>query len=294
MVGRGKQSGAVCLLKILNNLTTKQFNNLISLLLCKTFLIMVMVKYLLGSCLIILLFASCKKDDVNFANESINDYYPLQVGNYITYNLDSTVTVNFGQGAVAFAVNHYQAMDVVDAPITDNIGRPGFRIIRYLRTDSSQPWSPNDVFMAIPTKNSIEYVEDNLRFLKLMMPIKQNFSWKGNSYLPTNPYLSYSFSNADFMDGWDYIYDSIGVPLTINAVTIDSTLKVAEMDYQDNDPTLQPDGYAERTYSVEKYGKGIGLIYKEFIHWEYQPPLSISPGYTGFGIKMSITGTGHN
>ena len=253
-----------------------------------------MVKYLLGSGFIILLLASCNKK-VDFASESINDYYPLQVGNYITYDLDSTVVINFGQGSVAFAINHYQAKDVVDAPITDNLDRPGFRIIRYLRTDSSQPWAPNNVFMAIPTRNSIEYVEDNLRFLILMMPIRQDFPWPGHSYLPYNPYLSYNFANADFMSKWNYVYDSIDVPLTINSITIDSTLKVAEMDSQTSDPILQPGGYAERTYAVEKYGKGIGLIYKEFIHWEYQPPdSSQSPGYSGFGIKMSITGSGHN
>lgn len=248
-----------------------------------------MWKYLLGSCLMVLLFASCEKADVNFANESINDYYPLQIGKYITYDLDSTVVINFGQGSVFFAINHYQAKDVVDAPITDNLGRPGFRIIRYLRTDSSKPWSPNNVFMVIPTRNSIEYVENNLRFLSLMMPIKQDFSWKGHSYLPYNPYFSYSFGNADFMSNWDYVYDSIDVPLTINSITIDSTLRVAEMDESTGDPTSQPDGYADKTYAVEKYGKGIGLIYKEFIHWEYQPLTSaISPGYSGFGIKMSI------
>ena len=246
-----------------------------------------MIKYLISSFLVVLLLASCKKD-ANFTTDSIHDYYPLQVGKYITYNLDSTVFLNFGQTISDLTVIHYQAQYVVDAQITDNLGRPAYRINRFLRTDSTQPWTPDNVFVAVPTQNSIEFVEDNLRFLKLMMPIKQDFSWPGNSYLPTNPYSSYQFSDADFMNGWNYTYDSIAMPLTINGLTIDSTLKVAEIDYTNNDPSLPGTQFAEKTYSAEKYGRGIGLIYREFIHWEYQGSQSQSPGYSGFGVKMSI------
>lgn len=248
-----------------------------------------MAKYFVGSLFLFLMLASCKKETETFQTASVSDYFPLQVGKYITYNLDSTVFTNFGQTQT---VVHYQAQDKVDAQITDNLGRPSYRIVRYIRKNETQPWVASNTFLVTLTENSVEYNENNLRFIKLRLPVVQDFSWKGNSYLPTNPYLSYDFSDADFMNGWDYIYDSIGVPLTINTVTIDSTLKVAQIDYTNNDPLSQPDGYAERTYSVEKYGKGIGLIYKEFLHWEYQPPASASPGYSGFGVKLSITG--HN
>lgn len=241
-----------------------------------------MTKYLLGSCLLLLLFSSCKKVDSNFTSASINDYFPLQVGKYITYNLDSTVFVNFGQDEV---VNHYQAQDVVDAQITDNLGRPAFRIIRYLRTDSTQPWTPNDVFMAVPTANTLEYVENNLRFLKLSLPIKEEFSWPGNSYID-----SYSVDlGVTYLADWSYVYDSVGVPLTINSLNIDSTITVDERDeFLGQDPSIAGTQYAEKTYSIEKYGKGIGLIYRDFLHWEYQGPESLSPGYTGYGVRLSI------
>lgn len=242
-----------------------------------------MRKYFIGSFVIILvLLASCKKEDANFTSDSISDYFPLQVGKYITYNLDSTVFINFGQDQV---VNHYQAKDEVDAQITDNLGRPAFRIIRYLRTDSTQPWAPNNVFMAVSTRNSLEYVENNLRFLKLMLPIKEGFTWKGNSYIDT-----YSTDlDVTYLDDWDYVYDSVGVPLTINSINIDSTITVDERDeFLGQDPSIAGTQYAEKTYSIEKYGKGIGLIYRDFLHWEFQGSQSLSPGYTGYGVTMSI------
>jgi hypothetical protein len=241
-----------------------------------------MAKYFLGSFMIILFFSACNKEEV-FKTPTITDYFPLQVGKYITYNLDSSLFTNFGQ---TLTVNHYQAQDRVDAQITDNLGRASYRIIRYIRQNDSQPWVANNTFMVTPTNNSIEYDENNLRFIKLILPVRQDYSWKGNKYINTtslDPDLRY-------MDDWDYIYDSINIPLKINSLNIDSTIKVFERDeFLGEDPTNQSTQYAERTYSVEKYGKGIGLIYREFLHWEYQGPQPGIPGYyVGYGIKLSV------
>jgi hypothetical protein len=240
-----------------------------------------MTKYFIGL-FIALSFISCKKETANFAPETFNDYYPLQVGKYITYNLDSTLFINFGQSDTVVS---YQVQDRVDAQITDNLGRPGYRIIRYIRKDASEDWEPNNTFMAVATDNSVEFIENNLRYLKLENPVRQDFSWKGNSYIDT-----YSIdSDVKYLDDWDYIYDSVNVPLTINSMAIDSTIKVLERDeFLGEDPSLPTTQIAEKNYSVEKYAKGIGLIYKEFIHWEYQGPDSPTHGYAGYGVTLSI------
>lgn len=246
-----------------------------------------MFKYFSGLVVLSLFFISCKKENFTYNSESINDYFPLQVGKYITYELDSTVFINFGQEDTIIS---YQAQDVVDGITTDNLGRTAYRIIRYLRKDTTQAWMPNNTFMAIPTGNSIEYVENNLRFLKLEMPVKKGFTWKGNSYIDT-----YSInSEVQYLDDWDYIYDSVDAPLSINSINIDSTISVDERDeFIGQDPSIPGTQYAEKTYSIEKYGKGIGLIYREFIHWEYQGgQTGVPPYYVGYGIKLSVTG--HN
>lgn len=246
-----------------------------------------MAKFLIGIFCISLLIISCKKENEIFTSESVNDYSFLQVGKYITYNLDSTLYINFGQKDTVIS---YQAQDVVDAQITDNLGRPAYRIIRYIRKDTSANWQPNNTFTVVPTDKSIEYVENNLRFLKLEMPIKQDFSWKGNSYIDT-----YSLnSDLQYLDDWDYIYDSIDVPLMINSLNFDSTIKVTERDeFLGQDPSIPGTQYAEKTYAEEKYAKGVGLIYREFLHWEYQGGQTGVPGYfVGYGVRLSITG--HN
>ena len=197
-------------------------------------------------------FSACKKTTEQYPSAPLSDYYPLTVGKYITYNLDSTVYYkNFGASAT---IVRYQVKYVVDAAITDNLGRPAYRILRYIRSTPTAAWAPENTFMAINTGTSIEFIENNLRFVKLKEPIQQDYTWKGNSFININsqtPYLK-------FYDDWDYTYDSLNMPAKIGTLTVDSTIKVAEMD----DQTA-----IDRTFSEAKYAKGIGLVYRKFLYY---------------------------
>ncbi len=241
-----------------------------------------MTKRLICFAFFILSLASCKKENENFVTASVSDYFPLQVGKYITYDLDSTIFTNFGQ---TLTVRHYQAQYRVDGQITDNLDRPGYTISRYLRQDSTQDWAIDNVFTVFPTGNSVEYIQDNLRFLKLMAPITEGFSWKGNSYLANDPYRSYVFANPAFMEDWNYTYQDVNTPLAIGAKNFENTITVFEVSDSTGDPNISGTDYAEKTYSIEKYAKNVGLIYKDFIHWEYQ---GNDNTYKGFGEKLSI------
>ena len=245
-----------------------------------------MKKYFGLALLITLLFTSCTKQNELYSTASLSDYFSLQVGKYITYNLDSTVFINFGQKDT---IIKYQVKDSVETKITDNLGRPALRIVRYMRKNAGQQWISSNAFMAVATSTSIEFVENNLRFIKLVSPIKQEYKWKGNKYIDT-----YSLnSTTKYLDDWDYTYDSVDVPITLGGIMLSNTIKVNQRDeFLGKDPKLPNTQYAERNYSVEKYAKNIGLVYKEFLHWEYQGTQSGSPGYTGYGVKLTMTG--HN
>jgi len=222
------------------------------------------------------LFSACKKSTEDFKTFAISDYFPLGVGKYITYSLDSTLFINFGKKDTVVS---YQVKLQVDAQITDNLGRPAYRIIRYIRKTPANPWNPDNTFMAVPTETSMEFIENNLRFIKLKLPIRNGFSWKGNSFIDT-----YSLnSELKYLADWDYTYDSLNLKTTLGALTIDSTLKVAQRDEIIGNPS-DPGSYSERNYGAEKYGRNIGLIYRNFFHMEYQPN---SGGYKqGYGVKM--------
>ena len=242
-----------------------------------------MRKYFLLLIIIGAVLPACKKENANFISIPVSNYFPLKTGNYITYNLDSTIFINFG---AQDTVKRYLVQDRVDSQVTDNQGRKGFRIIRFIRRNISQPWIANNTFMAIPTAHSIEYIENNHRFLKLVEPIENGYTWKGNSFIDT-----YSiYSDVKYLDDWDYTYDSVNVPITLGTLRLDSTIKVKQRnEFLGQDPHLPSTQYAEKNYSIEKFAKGIGLVYKEFLHWEYQGG---QPGraayYLGYGVKLTM------
>lgn len=235
--------------------------------------------------LFLTLFSACDKQNEIYTSATLSEYFPLQVGKYINYDLDSTVYINFGQKDT---VIKYQVKDSVENQFTDNLGRQAFRIVRYIRKNTSQAWTANNTFVAIPAGNTMEYVENNLRFQKLKLPITDGYTWKGNTFIDT-----YSLNSAfKYFDDWEYAYDSVNVPLTVGGLLFNSTLKVYQRDeFLGQDPKLPNTQYAERNYSVEKYAKNVGLIFKEFLHWEYQ---GSQPGhssfYNGYGVKLTITG----
>ncbi len=241
------------------------------------------VVFLVGvTCLF--LFSACTKSSVDFKTAALSEYYPLQVGKYISYNLDSSVVYkNYGQSIV---VNSYQVKYTVDAQITDNLGRPAYRILRAIRKTLADAWQPDNTFMAVPAGNGIEFIENNLRYLKMVLPISDGYSWKGNSYIDT-----YSLnSTLKYLDSWDYTYDSINYPAKIGTLNIDSTLKIEQRNEVIGDPS-NPNSYSEINIGEEKYARGIGLIYRRFLHLEYQPP---TPGHPGayadpsYGIKLTM------
>src|SRR5205085_7933815 len=83
---------------------------------------------------------SCKKTET-FNSEPLNNYLPLTVGKYITYRIDSTVFTNFGRST---EIHKYQVKHVIDALLTDNLGRPAYRVYRYTRDSAgTQPWQPS-------------------------------------------------------------------------------------------------------------------------------------------------------
>lgn len=241
---------------------------------------------LAGLVLAALLFFSCNKKD-DFTSESITDYMPLAAGKYITYRIDSMVFTNFGRST---EIHKYQVKHQVDALITDNLGRPAYRVYRYLRdTAGTLPWQPAGSYFITPLGDQAEVSEDNLRFIKLHIPFKDGFSWKGNKYLPTDPYGSlFNFSNDDNMEDWDFYYDGLPGSFSYRGINYANVYSIEEADESFNVPIIATGSYAARSRSVEKYSKNIGLVYREYELWEYQPNTGGSGGpyKTGFGITM--------
>lgn len=244
-----------------------------------------MKKYSLfiGFACLMIIFSACKKESESYGGLKLSDYSPLETGKYITYQLDSLVFLNFGTRDTTIS---YQAKYVVDSLITDNIGRPAYRIFRFLRKTDANPWVPSGTFMAVNTERSLEFIENNMRFIKLTLPFENGYSWKGNSFIDT-----YSLnSEVKYLDDWDYVYDEPGQPVTAGSFNFDNGITINQRDEIIGSPS-DPEAYSEVNYGQEKYARGIGLVYRRFFHSEYQPSTSGGAGYVAdgsYGITLTI------
>lgn len=236
--------------------------------------------------LIILVAVGCTKQTETYSTGLLSEYYPLQVGTSILYQLDSTVPAPFG---TALVVKSYQAKDSVEAVYTDNQGRTNYRVFRFVRNAAgTSPWTFAATYVATLADNGVEYVDNNMRFLKLKLPLRDDYTFKGHTYIDTKSLNS----NVMYLDEWEYEYRNVNKPYTINGKTFDSTITVFQHDETIPDvPFTSSIPYQQRNYGIEVYAKGVGLIYKDFLHWTWQstpPPSKFEDG--SFGVKLTYLG----
>lgn len=230
---------------------------------------------------IVVFFAACKKESEQLQITPISDYAPLAVGKYVTYNLDSLVYLNFG----ATQAHHFYEVKYLTADsLKDLLGRKAFRIVRYIRTLPNGIFTPDNTFVAVNTGTNFEFTENNLRYLKLTLPIKNDRTWKGNSAID----VTSVGSDLQYLADWDYTYSEVNQPKKVGTFNLANTITVKEIDESVNLPVIpagQPNqtNIASRDYSQEIYAKDIGLVQRDFIHFEYQLAF---PGYIGYGVKM--------
>ena len=223
---------------------------------------------------------SCGKQTETLNIIAAKELYPIQVGKTFTYRLDSTVVATFG---ASLQKKSYLAKDSVESSFLDNQGRQSYRIFRYITdTLASKPYQYTATYYAVIDSNKIEYVDNNLRFITVVNPVSANTTWKGNSYINTT-------TNGDnyFLNNWQYQYQKIYAAYTVKKGSINNTVTILQQD-ESSSPVFDPNFYHNKTYSVEVYAKGIGLIYKDFLHYTYQVTPSKYYETGSYGIRLSL------
>jgi hypothetical protein len=220
------------------------------------------------------LFTACTEKTIEMQSPTLSEYFPMKVGKYITYRIDSTVTTAFGADTT---VRSYRVRDNVDGQIKDGLNRTAYRVVRTISNlAGTQPYVPNNTFSATPVgEDWIEWNENNLRFMKLRFPILENTTWKGNSFIDATSLNS----SLDYLANWNYVYQNIGQPFKVLGKTYPETVTILQQDEVLPPGPFNPNVYKQYNYSIEVYARGIGLIYKNFDHKEWQPPSGGRPGY---------------
>jgi hypothetical protein len=194
--------------------------------------------------ILIVAFASCKKKSAPAPVIDVGtDYYPTAIGKYVIYEADSTVYDEFTHLPTNYK---YQIKEKIEEQFTDNEGKPALRLMRYIKkydpnvAYSAMPWTIKSAWMVNVSATDVEVVEENIRFTKLIFPVKEGSTWDGNA--------------KNTIGEWTYTYLGIDAPQTINSVYFDKALTVKQKDYR----TL-----ISYQYYIEKYARGTGLVYRE-------------------------------
>lgn len=216
------------------------------------------------------LFFTCKDNADSSCNENLDilkgvNYYPLEVGKYITYELDSIIysripcTCNEDCTYPFFRdTTSYQLREEVVDVFEDNLGDKNFIIERFLRKDAYDPWQVVDVWNTKITATQVERVEENLRFIKMVFPVSNTVLWEGNNFFQDTSVVIGS-EVIDFYDFWssNYMYENIDKPEEFNGIAFDSVMTVVQSNQTEN--------LKHHRISIEKYARGVGLIFKEMI-----------------------------
>jgi hypothetical protein len=188
---------------------------------------------------------SCTKKKIPADNTALLglDYYPTTLGKYVIYDIDSIVYTDLPKDTLEYK---YRIKEKLADSFTDNLGKPAIRIERYIKrfnaakSYDSIPWTIKEVWMMNADQKSVQVVEGNVRYTKLIFPVQEKATWDGNANNTLGECI--------------YTYDYIDKTETINNTTLDKVLLVKQKDYR----TL-----ISYQYYAEKYSKGIGLVYRE-------------------------------
>ena len=202
----------------------------------------------------LVLMFGCKKDSSESSSYgSPSDYYPLKVGSYHVYLVDS---IYYNDVTMKAETYQFQIKEVLTETFYDQSNRLNYRMEKYYRyqndstTFDQATWHFSHIWYVTTTTNSIERVEENVRFVSLTNPIKNNITWNGNAY--------------NFKETWECVYENFEEAY----LTYPNSVKVLQ---RDNENLI------EKQYYEQYFAKGIGIVRYHYIDIGSQDAASAKP-----------------
>lgn len=171
------------------------------------------------------------------------DYYPDSLGLTRIYDVDSLVLRENSSRTDTF---NYQIKVVYKEDYTDNEGERNVKVERYYRPNDTTDWTFDKVYITKRTKTEAQEFYNNVRELKLAFPVRVGSMWDGNRY-----------NNND-----EQVYEITKLEETAKPFIVPTdVITILQKDEKN---------FIEKKYDLEKYARGVGMIFKEHIDIETQ------------------------
>ncbi|NCX96471.1 MAG: hypothetical protein EBX41_08695 [Chitinophagia bacterium] len=220
-------------------------------------------------------FFACKKKTI-FTGDDTKNFFPLRLGKYVTYNVDSIVYIDTTCTKIE---TRTQLKYVITDTVRDSKNRPSYMMDVFSRSHEGDLWNHVRVIIVTPDTilpltttpppntpvHSLLYSQDGLQMMKLVFPVVEGITWDGNKYINTND------KDYAYLKDWHYTYQYKNKSYNNGYINFENTLTVLAHDESVNYPYLDSAVNAYRIYAKEVYGYNIGMIYKEWTHWNYVP-----------------------
>ena len=177
---------------------------------------------------------ACNKEVIEPANTlSVEDYFPLDSGMYWIYDVQK-IEIDAPIGKFD-TINFELKMLIKDFDKDIEM----YEFWRYSRADSTMPWINYDIVTVSVDQLTIQWVENNLRYVKLTNPIAENKIWDGNIYNILSP--------------WNYFYSNFESSFENEYLVVTDVIKVDQRNVSN---------FLQSEKAWELYGKNVGLVFK--------------------------------
>ena len=211
------------------------------------------MKYFAFTVLILSLW-SCS-DEIEELNIDFGyEYFPLEVGNYRIYQVDSIIYDPLGRGVVIDSTSS-QVREMVTNTLLDNTGASIYRLERHVRKTEADPWLLEKVFVQSTDERRAFQIEDNLRVIKLPFPLQAGAEWNAHVFFDSSEIIvPVAGESINIYKDWSWEVLGVNESVNLNNLSFD---QVATIQLSDSENLI------ELRRATEQYAKGIGLVYRE-------------------------------
>ncbi len=190
--------------------------------------------------------SSCKKDAVITPDPVYRNYFTDKVGSYIIYQCDSIIYDDFNH---TIDTNSFLIKEYYQSSFTDNSGRSAIRIERWKKPADTLSWFLKDVWYCVKTDVQVEKVEEDVRFIKLVFPVRNGVEWNANA--------------LNSLEARTFTMDKAHEPFSTGVLNFDSTVTVVNSD---------PENLVSEYRSTEVFATNVGMVFKKLVDVNYVVP----------------------
>lgn len=191
--------------------------------------------------LIATLWISCSEKAISPDNNRLGlEYFPLEIGQYRIYDVDEIL-----YSISSFDTLKYELKETVVSSFENAEGGTTYTIHREKRNTGQETWKLDSVWSARKTNALAVSVENNISFVKMVFPVKNDLRWDGN--------VMNSLAEKQ------YVYDMNLEKMTFSEQEFSDLVKVIQSDVEENivNRDERHEIYAKEVGLVEKYGMSL-------------------------------------